>query len=423
MLPLYNTALLALRAGAEVLAWWQRADPERRLEWAQRRGFETPGVAPGGVWLHGASVGEARILGAVARSLRGRDGVGELSLSAVTRTGRAQLPEPPVVDATFFAPLDFRTAVRRVLDAVRPSLLVLVETELWPNWLDQARRRDIAAVVINGRLSDERMGRYRRFRSLYLPLLAGLTRVGAQSDDDARRFIELGVPEQAVEITGNVKYDLSVPEADPDLLRSRFGIEEGRPVLVAGSTGAGEETPVLDAFRAARERRPELFLVLAPRHPERADEVEAEVRSCGLRVARLGEGPAAGRGDVLLVDTVGELLGLYRLAWVAFVGGSLVPVGGHNLLEPAALGVPVLFGPHTHHFAEPAAELERRGGGRCVADADELATWTSRLLDDSERRGAMGRAALDVVRSNRGALARSVALVLSALGGSASVPR
>ncbi len=414
MLQLYNTLLLPLRVVVAPWAAWRRRDPSRAREWSERRARVLPRVPPGGLWLHGASVGEARILGSVARVLGDRRPRPPLSVSAYTRTGRRQLPGPPLVDAAFFLPLDFPGLPGRLLDAVRPRALVLVETELWPNLLWESSLRGVPVAVINARLSPRRMGRYRRLGRLYRPLLSGLAAVGAQSAEDGERFRELGVPAGRVTVTGNVKYDLAPPTVDREALRRRFALADDRPVLVAGSTAAGEDGPVLDAYAEARRVVPRAFLVLAPRHPERAPEVERLARERGLRLARLSSAAAGRAGeshDGLLVDTIGELAALYALGRVAFVGGSLVPVGGHNVLEPAALGVPVLFGPHTEHVREPAAALLDAGGALRVEDGSALARRFRELLEDGGARARIAAAAAAVLESNRGALARTVALI------------
>jgi 3-deoxy-D-manno-octulosonic-acid transferase len=424
MLRLYNTLLLLLRPLAALWYLRHRGSSQRGVEAAERMARRLPTARSGGLWVHGSSMGEARIVNALARAVRVRAPERAISLSAYTRTGRAQLPDGPPADASFYLPLDFSGFPRRVLHRLKPDLLVIVETELWPNLLNEAHRSGTAVAVINARLAPERMTRYRRLAGLYRPLLTRLSRVGAQSDDDAARFLELGLPEAAVRVTGNVKYDLPAPAVDEEALRREIGLEPGRPVLVAGSTGEGEEEQVLEAFAELRSAHPDLFLILAPRHPERADDVERLVRSRGHRLRRLSGGPAGpGQADLLLVDALGRLGALYGLGSVAFVGGSLVPVGGHNVLEPAALGVPVLFGPHTHHFAEPAGALLRAGGGFRVRDAAALARESSVLLADDELRTRAARAARGVVEENRGAMARSVDLVFEALEASGAGER
>jgi 3-deoxy-D-manno-octulosonic-acid transferase len=372
MLGLYNAAMLPLRLLVGPLALWQGRDPRRRREWRERRGIGTPGLRPGGVWLHGSSMGEARVVSSVARRLRERKADLPIGVSAFTPTGRASLPAPPQVDAAFFLPLDFPQFVRRALEAVNPALR---------------------------------------------PQLARLARVGVQSDEDAQRFESLGVPRARVEVTGNIKYDLPLPPGSGEQLRGRLRLAADRPVVVAGSTGHGEEASVLHAFLEARRDREDLFLILAPRHVQRTAEVVTLLESAGLRHRRLTEVEAGGveESDVLLVDTVGDLASLYRVAWVAFVGGTLVPVGGHNLLEPAAVSVPVLFGPHTEHVSSPAAKLENAGGGRRVRDRDALAGALRELFANDALRRRMGSKAEQVLSSNRGALDRSVEIVRSTL--------
>ena len=414
MLGLYNIALFPLRASAALWAAWSARDPVRRVEWGERLGRRLPAAPPGGLWLHGASVGEARLVARLASAVRSRRPGLPMYASATTVAGRAGLPAPPAVDAAFFVPLDFRGLGSRVLGALRPAALVLVETELWPNLLHETLSAGVPIVVLNGRLSARRMRRYRRLGGLYRPLLARVAAVGAQSEADAQRFVELGAPHPRVRVTGNLKYDLVPPPGGRGVA--------ARPTFVAGSTAPGEEAAVIEAFRRARATTTDLLLVLAPRHLNRVAEVDALVRSSGLTLVRLGAGaPIEGLTDVLLVDTLGDLPALYRDARVAFVGGSLVPVGGHNLLEPAAAGVPVLFGPHVDHVAEPAAALERAGGGRRVRDAAELAAALGTWLADDRLRVEAGEAARQVVESNRGAVERSVGLLLETLDRCAAV--
>jgi len=415
MLRLYNTALLPLRLGLALWSSWTPGDEARRTEWAERRARRLPSVSHGGAWIHGASVGEAMIVRGLARALRTARPELPLSVSAYTTTGRAQLPAPPAVDAAFFVPLDFRGLAARVFGAVQPSVLALVETELWPNMLHEAHAAGVAVVVLNGRLSPERMGRYRRLSRLYRPILERIHSIGAQSEDDARRWRELGVPAAAVRVTGNIKYDLPLPAEEPGALRRRLGVPTERPVLVGGSTAVGEDAMLLDAFERSREAHPDLLLVLAPRHLSRVEEVEQLIHSRGLGSVRHASGNPVGSADALLVDTLGELAALYRLASVAFVGGSLVPVGGHNVLEPAAAAAPVLFGPHTDHVREPAEALLRAGGARRVQDASRLSEAVKELLDDADLRDEMGRSARRLVQANRGALEQSTALLLEAI--------
>jgi 3-deoxy-D-manno-octulosonic-acid transferase len=414
MLQLYNTALWPARVA---LALWGAVRPPRgarRVEWEERRALKLPSAPPGAAWLHGASVGEARLVGEIAAGLHRRCPALPLVASACTATGRALLPAPPVVHSAFFMPLDFPGWAARLLGALRPAVLVLVETELWPNLLHASRQAGIPVLVINGRLSAARMPRYRRLRRLFQPLLRDLSVLGAQSPEDGARFAELGVPRERIVVTGNIKYDLPAPETDGAALRGKLGIGPRRAVFVAGSTGAGEEGIVLEAFALARADHADLLLILAPRHPQRAEGVASQIAARGLRGVRHSAGvPATDDVDVLLVDTLGSLASLYQLARVAFVGGSLVPIGGHNVLEPAAAGVPVLVGPHTENARDPTEALLAAGGARRVSDGADLGRAVSQILRDEALQAEMARRAQGVVAENRGALERSLDLVLA----------
>jgi len=414
MMRLYNAALFPLRIALAAWAAFRIKSGSHAAEWSERLARCLPDAEPGGIWIHGASVGEVRIVGELARGLREARPTVPLSVSALTATGHGQLPRPPRVDAAFFLPLDFAGLPSRILQALRPRLLVIVETELWPNLLSEAQQAGIAVVTVNGRLSEHKMASYRRLKRLYRPLLSRLEAVGVRSDADARRFGELGVPADRIRVTGNVKYDLPTPVVDPDGLRRRLGLTPERPVFVAGSTAKGEDGQVLEAFSIARSRHPELLLVLAPRHPERCPEVRQVVRSAGFEVDSLSESDGAPPRDVLLVDTIGQLKHLYSLATAAFVGGSLVPRGGHNVLEPAAVGVPVLYGPHTDSVSEPADALEQAGGGVRVGSARELGVAVDSIVSDPDRALRLVVNARTVLDANRGAFDRSLSILIDA---------
>jgi len=416
---LYDAALVPLRGASYLYGIWPRRTPEAALERDQRLGRRLPPVPAGSLWIHGASVGEARIVGALAREARRlRPGMPVVA-STVTRTGRAMLPGPPALDASFFLPLDFRGVQRAAFAAIRPGGVVLVETEIWPNLLAEAAARGVPACLVNARLAPERLSRYRLLASLYGPALGHLAAVGAASAAEAERFAALGVPESRIIVTGNVKFDLPAPSVSEAALRSRFALAPGRTVVVAGSTAAGEDALVLRAFMELRSARPGLFLVLAPRHPERVPAALERAAALSLSTHRLsaGDDAAAGAADVLVVDTLGELSGLYALAAASFVGGSLVPVGGHNLVEPVAAGSPVLFGPHVSHVAETAVALVAAGAGEQVADAEALAGALERLLADPEERARRVGAGRAWLASHRGALSRSADLILRVIDG------
>lgn len=353
-----------------------------------------PRVAPGALWVHAASVGEVRAalpLLALAES-RGH----RIVASATTVTGRAALRRArPGAPATL-SPLDHPWAVARALGRAGPSALVLVETELWPCWIRAAGERRIPVVVVSGRISDRSFPRYRRL----LPLLASTVRrlagVGARSEEDAARFAALGVPRERLRVTGDLKLAATEPAAlAPDLGELLGAV----PLFVAGSTHEGEEEAALDALAAAERAGSSAALVLAPRRPERAASVVATAEKRGRRVRRRSDaGPGAlAPGEVLVLDGLGELGAVYTRASVAFVGGTLVPVGGHNLLEPVQAGAPVLFGPSTESGRESAALLAGSGAGLRVEDAAALAAAVTRVLRDpagARARGAAGRALL-----------------------------
>jgi len=417
MMGVYNAALAPLRLAAAAWAFRHSRGP-RAEEWRERLARRLPDMRRhGGIWVHGASVGEARIVSAIARGLRALREDLPIAVSAVSPTGRAQLPAAPAVDAAFFLPLDFAGLPTRVLGAVAPRVLTLVETELWPNLLREANRSAVSVLLVNARLSPGRMRWYRRLSRLYAPLLEGVAGVGARSEADAARFCELGVPPTSIRVTGNVKYDLPVPATDRSAARHELGIPADRPVLVAGSTRAGEETILLGGWRRARPIVPDLLLVLAPRHPERFGDVERMLGASGVRAKRWSARDASPgpRTEVLLLDTLGMLGTAYVAGDVAFVGGTLVPIGGHNLLEPAAAGLPVLFGPHTENVDDSAAELLGARGAVRVLGAEDLAATVVRLVTDSSVAREMGRAAQRVVETNRGALGRTIDLVLATL--------
>ncbi len=411
MIWLYR-ALLAglLPVAVPALAVSDRLRGKRRPDWRARLLRSLPELSRGGIWLHAVSVGEVEI----ARRLIAELGRAPLelpaTLTATTATG-LDLARRTVKDrATVLpCPLDLPGPVGRLLDAAQPRLVAVVETELWPEMLHQAARRGIPAAVVNARLSEFSYRRYRRIRPLLAPMLRPVDLVLARSDSDAERFADLGIAAAAIRVTGNVKYDL---EADPAPLPwgdDLVAAAANRPVLVAGSTMEGEEAVVLELTRRFRAAGRPLLLVLAPRHPERFDLVADLITRSGLAMARRSFDELPGRGtSVFLLDTIGELSRAYRFATAAFVGGSLAPTGGHNPLEPAAWGVPVVSGPHVDNFDEVYRELVAVGAAALVDDIDPLSDAVVAWLNDPEAARAAGAAGRAVVDANRGATARSV---------------
>lgn len=404
------------------LLWRSRATPAYRRRWGERLGFapsgddsDARGVAERVIWLHAVSLGETLASRPLVEFLLAECPGIPVLVTTTTPTGSRQ------VRALFgdrvrhvYAPLDTPGAVGRFLARYQPRLLLLMETELWPNLLHACRQRDCPVLLANARLSERSRRGYARLGRSGAELLACVTHVACQSEDDAARFAALGVPDSRLSVCGNIKFDLAV---DADLsARVRALVAEwdcaDRFVVVAASTHAGEDEAVLAAFAALRRAVPGALLVLVPRHPERFEAALALCREAGWRTCRRsrGESPDA-RTDVLLGDTVGELRLLLGAADVAFVGGSLVPRGGHNLLEPAALGVPVLSGPSLYNFAAVRDLLLAGGALQLVTDGARLGDMLCDLARHPERRAAMGSAGVAAVAANRGARGRIEALV------------
>jgi 3-deoxy-D-manno-octulosonic-acid transferase len=370
------------------------------------------------VWFHAVSVGEVRLLRPLVEELARRRPAWEVVVSTTTPTGLAQARRlyPDLV--TFYAPLDFSWAVRCAMARVRPTVLALVELELWPNLIRAAERSGARVAIVNGRLSPRSHRGYRRLRGPLGPTLRRLATVAVQTDEYAARFVDLGVPAQRVRVTGSVKYDgLETDRANARTreLRRALGLATADLVFVAGSTMEGEEAAALAAYRAARARHPRLRLVVVPRHPERFDRVAAWLEGQGEKVVRRSRPESAATPDtgsppVVLVDTIGDLSAVWGLADVAFVGGSLRPGrGGQNMMEPAAFGASVLFGPYTTNFKEAAEGLLARGGGRRVADPGELASALIDDLDNPEAAAARGAAGRAFVLAQDGASERTLA--------------
>jgi 3-deoxy-D-manno-octulosonic-acid transferase len=309
-------------------------------------------------------------------------------------------------------PLDLGPTVRRAFSRTKPAALVLVETELWPGLLAEAHRRSVHVAVINARISDRSMNRFHLLKSLVGPLLRGIT-VGAQDDENARRFVALGVEPSLATVIGNMKYDMVIT-SNYDRLSSMlrtFLPDPNPPLWVAGSVREGEESAVLQAHSQLRQKIPQARLLLAPRHLDRIPTCIEECRRLGFRFVRRSDLPSI-QWDVLLLDTIGELLSAYGLGDVAFVGGSLVPQGGQNLLEPAFLSKPILFGPSTENFRLEAERLEDSGGGFRVDSPETLASQLEQLLSDKGRRLHAGDRSHEVLAAHRGAASRAADLVV-----------
>ena len=370
------------------------------------------------ILVQAASLGEVNAAAPLLRALLARPSAGPILITTFTPTGAARVRELFGGQLRhLLAPLDLHGATRRFLLGHRPSLLVIVETELWPNLLHQARRQNTPVLLVNARLSMRSVNGYRRLGALMRPAFAGLHQVLAQSGADAERFRQCGTPGARVEVAGNLKFETNLPDgaAGPGAaLRQAWGTD--RLVLVAGSTHEQDEEVLLSACASVFHTLPDVLLVLAPRHPERFERVAAGIAARGFSLARHSRGEVVGaHTQCLLVDAMGVLQQHYAAADLAFVGGTLAPVGGHNLLEPAALGKPVLFGPHLDAVSEIAERLLTAGAGRLVRDAGDLSKALLELLPDPARRARMGQAGTDLVAAGQGALQRSLAAIDEAL--------
>ena len=374
------------------------------------------------VWVHAVSVGETLAVRPLLREMRRRWPQKRIVLSNVTETGRRIAEGMAEVDLCVYFPFDFPFAARRALRSVSPSLVLVVETEIWPNFLRAARGLGIPAMMVNGRISDRSFPRYLKLRRFFAPILADFTALCMQSGEDARRIAAIGAPAERVHGARNLKYDLParrVSAGEKADLRRAFRIPDGVTVLTAGSTHPGEEGAVIDAFSALATAKPALLFILVPRHPERAGEVARLLTELGMPFVLRSEldkgGKAPVAGECLLVDTIGELMKLYSLSDIAFVGGSLVPVGGHNLLEPASVGVPVLFGPRMHNFREITDLVLSAGAGLQVPDGAALRDELGRLLGDDARRAEMGENGLRLMEQCGGGAALHMDLIEAVL--------
>ncbi len=406
-------------------ALWRMARSGRYRRGMGERFGEVPddvdSVGPGAIWIHAVSVGEVHAAkGLIAHLGQLRPDV-PVVLSTTTDTGQAMAAGAGAA-ACFYCPFDLPWAVAPFLDALRPRAVVLIETEIWPNLLRACERRDVPVALVNARLSASSHRGYRKLGRAWRGVLSGLAVVCARTEREATRYRDLGVPPDRVFTTGNLKADAAVltsPVSARQELAHHLALNGNSPLLAAGCTMPGEEELVLEAFRAARAAAPEARLLVAPRHPERFDAVAATIASSGFTCRRRSSGGAPD-ADVLLLDSIGELPAAYGLAVASFVGGSLVGSGGHNLLEPAIYGQPVIFGPHMHNFADLADDMRSSGGGIEVANADELAgVWSRMLADDTGRRKVGGLARQVALRDASAGLrtARITARLLGSPGG------
>jgi 3-deoxy-D-manno-octulosonic-acid transferase len=377
------------------------------------------------IWIHAVSVGEVLTARALLPELRERYPRYRLFLSTTTMTGQ-QIARNSLqyVDEVFYFPFDLGFIVHRTLGLVKPKLFVMMETEIWPNLLRACRRAGVRTMLVNGRISSRSYPRYRLARPFFRRVLTNIDRFCMQGEESARRIIDMGADPENVVVTGSLKFDsLELPgaAAAPDRGRNRvlryFRIAPDRPVIIAASTLKGEEEPVFEAFQRIRARVPETLLIVAPRKPERFDDVEQLARRGGWNVARRSELPVDSepRHDVVILDTIGELAQLYQVATAVFVGGSLVDQGGHNILEPAVFGKPIVFGPYMQNFAEIAQAFIENDAAIQIRTPRELEHVMLGLLNDPVRRARLGAAARALVEANRGARAKTLQAIARVL--------
>ncbi|WP_247841293.1 lipid IV(A) 3-deoxy-D-manno-octulosonic acid transferase [Pseudomonas sp. MWU12-3103b] len=408
------TALFYLGLPLVAIRLWLRSRkaPAYAKRIGERFSYGMPPLQPGGIWVHAVSVGESIAAAPMIRALLQRYPQLPITVTCMTPTGSERIQalfagEPRIQHC--YLPYDLPCAAARFLDHAKPKLAVIMETELWPNHIHQCAKRGIPVALANGRLSERSARGYGRFTKLTAPMLAEMSFFAVQTEAEAQRFRDLGARPQAVEVTGSIKFDLTI---DPQLLQRAHELRGQwqaleRPVWIAASTHEGEDEVVLDAHRRLLANYPNALLILVPRHPERFNSVFELCQREGFATVRRSTGAnVEADTSVLLGDTMGELLFLYALADSAFVGGSLVPNGGHNLLEPAALAKPVLSGPHLFNFLDIAAQLREAGALAEVDDAEGLAVEVQRLFELPRDAQRMAEAGLAVMRRNQGALQR-----------------
>ena len=414
--------VVVLWRGLRDRSYWQAL--RERFAWGPVAG-PVP-VGPGAqqtpcIWLHAVSLGEVSAAAALVRALQARYPAVPLAMTTATPSGRARaLSLFGDALSVRYLPYDTPGAVRRFLQRLQPRLAIIMETELWPNLYRECRRRGVPLLLASARIAEKSAARYRRFGSLFRNTLASNVVIAAQSAADAQRFLALGASQNHVHVIGNVKFDVDVSAdviAQGRALRAQYGID--RPIWIAGSTHAGEEEPLLNAHAALRTQLPNALLLLVPRHAQRFEAVAELLERRGITFIRRSSGIGSSSFDgvlradtqVVLVDTVGELMSLYAAADIAFVGGSLVPIGGHNLLEPAAHGMPVLTGLQNFNAPQIAQLLLDEGAALAVANAEELAVTLQQLFSDPARCRRIGAIGRRTVELNRGSVNRLLELI------------
>lgn len=421
MLRFLYTCLLTLVAPVLLLSLYKKRPgvPPVGKRWKEHFGFSPRVQGHQPLWIHAVSVGETLAVTPLIKVLKARYPTLPILLTTTTATGAEQAARLGELVEHRYMPLDFPWALRLFLKKQQPRALCIMETELWPNTLAAARQAGLPVTVLNARLSERSCQRYAKVQPLFHLLANHLDRVLCQHRDDADRFIRLGVPSQAVQITGSIKFDISLPEGliqASTALREELGSQ--RPVWIAASTHAGEDEQVLEAHRQVLASHPDTLLILVPRHPERFDAVHALCLQHGFTTARRTQPETLlAEQQIYLADTMGEMMLLLGACDLAFVGGSLIgdKVGGHNLLEPAALAKPILTGPSYYNFTDITTQLLNAGGAEVIDDSKGLAETVTRLLESPETQSQMGQAALAVVNANQGAIERTLTALTASI--------
>ncbi|MGL4860352.1 MAG: lipid IV(A) 3-deoxy-D-manno-octulosonic acid transferase [Enterobacteriaceae bacterium] len=417
MLRTFYTVLLYLLQPFIWLRLWRRGRkaPAYRKRWAERYGFCKGKVNPGGILLHSVSVGETLAAVPLVRALRKSYPGLPITVTTMTPTGSERVQSALGTDIVqhVYLPYDLPGALRRFLQQVQPSLVIIMETELWPNLIAMLHQRNIPLVIANARLSERSARGYHRVGWLMKRILPDITLVAAQSQEDGERFIRLGLPRKQLQVTGSLKFDIAVtPELAARAVTLRHQWASQRPVWIAASTHDPEEQTILSAHQELLKKVPDLLLILVPRHPERFSTVRHLVEQAGLSYIMRSSGAVPGsQTQVVIGDTMGELMLLYGIADIAFIGGSLIERGGHNPLEPAAHGIPVIMGPHVTNFREICSKLQAENAQLTVNNSTELVNIVSQLLEDEGMRHAYGRRAQEVLVRNQGALQKLLGLL------------
>jgi 3-deoxy-D-manno-octulosonic-acid transferase len=413
-------SLLLACAALLSLPWWiiqMLRLGKYRSGLAERLGFVPARLSdakPNSLWVHAVSVGEVLAVSQLISELQRQYPERQIFVSTTTATGQTLARQRFGDNSVFFMPLDFGFAVRRYLNALKPQVIVIAETEFWPNLLHLARKRRTSVAVVNARISDRSFPRYRLFKWFFGRVLSEVDLFLAQTADDAQRLREIGASTGRVRVSGNLKFDVRTNAQPALIVGLRAAIGTDSPVIVCGSTAEGEEEPLLVAFKTVQQQFPAAVMVMAPRHPERFEKVAALISSEGFALQRrtVWQAPQPIRSGIFLLDSVGELAAVYELADIAFVGGSLVATGGHNILEPAQYGAAILVGPHTFNFREIVSLFEQasaeQGGAIKIVTAETLGSELLSLLGHPDERQRMGRAAKEMFAKHAGATRRTL---------------